>query len=191
MEIAFDPKECKSAIVTCGGLCPGLNSVIREVVMCLRRQYGVTKTLGIPSGYRGFLNPDTWISLDEEYVKNFHNMGGSILGSSRGGHDTNAIVDNLVDQGINLLFIVGGDGTVRGAEKIAQVSERIKDISLYIMLVQLTLIFFRSRAGSQEEEAANCSSSNTKNNRQRCASTGQNFWLRDSSSRSKIGYQCC
>ena len=138
LEIAFDPKECKSAIVTCGGLCPGLNSVIREVVMCLRRQYGVTKTLGIPSGYRGFLNPDTWINLDEENVKHLHNMGGSILGSSRGGHDTNAIVDSLVDQGINLLFVVGGDGTVRGAEKIAQVSERIKDISLHMILVHQT-----------------------------------------------------
>jgi len=177
LEIAFDPKECKSAIVTCGGLCPGLNSVIREVVMCLRRQYGVTKTLGIPSGYRGFLNPDTWINLDEENVKHLHNMGGSILGSSRGGHDTNAIVDSLVDQGINLLFVVGGDGTVRGAEKIAQVSERIKDISLHIMLVQLTPTFFRSRTGSQEEKAFNISCSNTKNNRQRCASPRQNFWL--------------
>ena len=150
LEIAFDPKECKSAIVTCGGLCPGLNSVIREVVMCLRRQYGVTQTLGIPSGYRGFLNPDTWMSLDEENVKNLHHMGGSILGSSRGGHDTNAIVDSLVDQGINLLFVVGGDGTVRGAEKIAQVSERIKDISLHMILIHdpLPITYRKSRRGS-------------------------------------------
>ena len=118
-EIAFDPKMCKAAIVTCGGLCPGLNSVIREVVMCLRRQYGVPETYGIPAGYRGFLDPTTWRDLDEEAVKNLHNQGGSILGSSRGGHDTAAIVDSLVDQGINLLFVVGGDGTVRGAAKIA------------------------------------------------------------------------
>lgn len=118
-EIAFDPKGCKAAIVTCGGLCPGLNSVVREVVMCLRRQYGVTETYGIPAGYRGFLDPDTWRSLDEEAVKNLHNQGGSILGSSRGGHDTSKIVDSLVEQGVNLLFVVGGDGTVRGAAKIA------------------------------------------------------------------------
>jgi 6-phosphofructokinase 1 len=118
-EIAFDPKECKAAIVTCGGLCPGLNSVIREVVMCLRRQYGVTETYGVPAGYRGFLEPETWRSLDEEAVKDLHNQGGSILGSSRGGHDTNAIVDSLVDQGVTHLFVVGGDGTVRGAAKIA------------------------------------------------------------------------
>ncbi|KAL7527385.1 hypothetical protein ACHAXR_001930, partial [Thalassiosira sp. AJA248-18] len=118
-EIAFDPKECKAAIVTCGGLCPGLNSVIREVVMCLRRQYGVTETYGIPAGYRGFTKPETWKDLDSEAVKNLHNLGGSILGSSRGGHDTKAIVDSLVEEGVNLLFVVGGDGTVRGAAKIA------------------------------------------------------------------------
>mmetsp|Transcript_28357 Transcript_28357/g.43294 ORF Transcript_28357/g.43294 Transcript_28357/m.43294 type:complete len:536 (+) Transcript_28357:159-1766(+) len=125
-ELAFDPKECKSAIVTCGGLCPGLNSVIREVVMCLRRQYGVTQTYGIPTGYRGFLHPETWRLLDEENVKNLHTKGGSVLGSSRGGHDTTAIVDSLVEQGVNLLFVVGGDGTVRGAEKIAQEVKRRK-----------------------------------------------------------------
>lgn len=118
-EIAFDPTKCKAAIVTCGGLCPGLNTVIREVVMCLRRQYGVLETLGVPSGYRGFLDANSWISLDEDSVKNLHNLGGSVLGSSRGGHDTMAIVDSLVDQGVNLLFVVGGDGTVRGAAKIA------------------------------------------------------------------------
>jgi 6-phosphofructokinase 1 len=128
-EIAFDPKECKAAIVTCGGLCPGLNTVIREVVMCLRRQYGVNVTYGVPSGYRGFLNANSWVDLDESSVKNLHNQGGSILGSSRGGHDTVAIVDSLVEQGVNLLFVVGGDGTVRGAAKI---SEEVKSRGLPI-----------------------------------------------------------
>jgi len=79
----------------------------------------VTETYGVPAGYRGFLEPETWRSLDEEAVKDLHNQGGSILGSSRGGHDTNAIVDSLVDQGVTHLFVVGGDGTVRGAAKIA------------------------------------------------------------------------
>lgn len=109
-EIAFNPKDCKAAIVTCGGLCPGLNSVIQQVVMCLRRQYGVTQTYGVKAGYRGFSHPETWIQLDEDNVKNLHHKGGSILGSSRGGHDTEAIVDSLVEQGVNLLFVVGGDG---------------------------------------------------------------------------------
>merc|ERR1719401_2974883 len=118
-EIAFDPAACKAAIVTCGGLCPGLNTVVREVIMCLRRQYGVTETYGVPAGYRGFTEPDTWRPLDEEVVKCLHMQGGSVLGSSRGGHDTGRIVDSLVDRGVNLLFVVGGDGTVRGAAKIA------------------------------------------------------------------------
>ncbi|KAL9185374.1 hypothetical protein ACHAXT_003151 [Thalassiosira profunda] len=135
-EIAFDPRSggCKAAIVTCGGLCPGLNSVIREVVMCLQRQYGVTETYGIPAGYRGFKDPTTWRPLDEEAVKNLHNQGGSILGSSRGGHDTAAIVDSLVAEGVNLLFVTGGDGTVRGAAKIAdEVKKRGLRISVAVV----------------------------------------------------------
>ena len=96
---------------------PGLNTVVREIVMCLRRQYGVNTTYGIPSGYRGFRDPTSWIDLDEKVVRNFHKMGGSFLGSSRGGHDTKAIVDSLEKEGINLLFVTGGDGTVRGAGK--------------------------------------------------------------------------
>ncbi|KAL3940440.1 MAG: hypothetical protein SGBAC_005024 [Bacillariaceae sp.] len=120
LDIIFDPKQCKAAVVTCGGLCPGLNTVVREIVMCLRRQYGVRTTYGIRSGYRGFKDPSSWIELDEKKVRNFHTMGGSFLGSSRGGHDTKAIVDALVDADINLLFVTGGDGTVRGAAKIAE-----------------------------------------------------------------------
>ena len=118
-EIAFDPKVSKAAIVTCGGLCPGLNTVVKEVVMCLRRQYGIKDTFGVPKGYRGFLAPETWRELDENAVKDLHKEGGTVLGTSRGGHDTKGIVDSLVEQGINLLFIIGGDGTVRGAAKIA------------------------------------------------------------------------
>lgn len=118
-EIAFDPKNCKAAIVTCGGLCPGLNTVIREVIMCLRRQYGVEETYGIPEGYRGFLYPETWKALDIPSVKHMHEEGGSFLGTSRGTPTTEAIVDSLVEQGINLLFVSGGDGTLRGAAKIA------------------------------------------------------------------------
>jgi len=123
-EISFDPSTSKAAIVTCGGLCPGLNSVVRELAMCLSRQYGVQQIVGIPQGYRGFLYPEEWKSLDETVVQNLHNQGGSMLGSSRGGHDTDAIVDSLVNEGINLLFVVGGDGTVRGAAKIAEEVKR-------------------------------------------------------------------
>ena len=137
-EIAFDPKECKAAIVTCGGLCPGLNTVIREVVMCLRRQYGVTETLGIPAGYRGFKDPSTWRELDEKAVANLHNIGGTTLGTSRGGHDTEAIVDSLVEQGVNLLFVVGGDGTVRGAAKIADEVKK-RGLAIAVAVVPKTI----------------------------------------------------
>jgi len=123
-EISFDPSISKAAVVTCGGLCPGLNTVVRELAMCLSRQYGVQQIVGIPQGYRGFLYPEEWKSLDETVVQNLHNQGGSMLGSSRGGHDTDAIVDSLVKFGINLLFVVGGDGTVRGAAKIAEEVKR-------------------------------------------------------------------
>ena len=137
-EIAFDPKQCKAAIVTCGGLCPGLNTVIREVVMCLRRQYGVEEVYGVQAGYRGFLDSSSWVALDENIVKNLHNQGGSMLGSSRGGHDTEAIVDSLVDQGVNLLFVVGGDGTVRGAAKISEEVKK-RGLSIAVAVVPKTI----------------------------------------------------
>jgi 6-phosphofructokinase 1 len=132
--IHFDPKCCKAAIVTCGGLCPGLNTVIRELVMCLSRQYGVQECYGISSGYRGFKDPSKWQKLDEKSVSNLHNIGGTILGSSRGGHDTESIVDSLQEQGVNLLFVIGGDGTVRGAAKIAEaVKERGLEIAVSVV----------------------------------------------------------
>lgn len=133
-DLAFDPARCKAAIVTCGGLCPGLNTVVREVVMCLRRQYGVTATFGVPGGYRGFGNPQNWRSLDEAAVEQLQHMGGSVLGSSRGGHDTGVIVDSLESEGVNLLFVVGGDGTVRGAAKItAEVKARGLPIAVAVV----------------------------------------------------------
>ena len=70
-EIAFDPEKCRAAIVTHGGLCPGLNTVVREVVMCLRKQYGVNETYGVTAGYRGLLAPETWVELDEYVMKNW------------------------------------------------------------------------------------------------------------------------
>ena len=138
IEIAFDPKKCKAAIVTCGGLCPGLNTVIREVVMCLRRQYGVKETYGVPSGYRGFQEPSKWKKLDKQTVWNLHMIGGSMLGSSRGGHDTNDIVDSLLKQGINMLFVVGGDGTVRGASKIAKEAQR-RGLEIAVAVIPKTI----------------------------------------------------
>ena len=137
-EIALDPDTSRAAIVTCGGLCPGLNTVVREVVMCLRRQYGVQDVYGIPEGYRGFKDPSTWRELDETEVENFHNLGGSVLGSSRGGHDTSAIVDSLASQNINQLYVIGGDGTLRGAAKIAEEVKR-RGLQISVAVIPKTI----------------------------------------------------
>ena len=103
-KIVFYPEECRSAIITCGGLCLGLNTVVREVVMCLQRQYGVVETYGVRAGYRGFLMPKDWMRLAEDAVRNLHVHGRSVLGSSR------AILDVLAERGVNLLFLVGATG---------------------------------------------------------------------------------
>jgi 6-phosphofructokinase 1 len=52
-DIFFEPSQTKAAIVTCGGLCPGLNNVIRSLVISLHQQYGVKNILGIRYGYAG------------------------------------------------------------------------------------------------------------------------------------------
>lgn len=112
--IVFDPEHTKAAIVTCGGLCPGLNTVIREFVLCLTCNYGVQEIYGIQYGYRGFYAYD-YLPLSPNSVSGIHNKGGTILGSSRGGFDTKMIVDSLEKKGINQLYVIGGDGTHRGA----------------------------------------------------------------------------
>ena len=119
-ELAFHPQnQVRACIVTCGGLCPGLNSVIRELVITLRCIYRVKHVHGIPYGYRGFYSTDMAVSeLSEHTVAGIHHEGGSILGCSRGGHDTKRICDAIVTMGYNQIYIIGGDGTLRGAVKI-------------------------------------------------------------------------
>ncbi|MGL4393814.1 MAG: ATP-dependent 6-phosphofructokinase [Brevinema sp.] len=130
----FDPKKTKAAIVTCGGLCPGLNDVIRAIVRELYHGYGVHSILGIPYGYQGLINLKKYkpIPLDPEFVDRIHTLGGTILGSSRGGGDKiNEIVDNLEFLDVNVLFTIGGDGTLKGAHKIAkEAQKRGLDISV-------------------------------------------------------------
>ncbi|KAI3700241.1 hypothetical protein L2E82_44862 [Cichorium intybus] len=117
--VYFTPDEVHAAIVTCGGLCPGLNTVIREIVCALYHMYGVTKVLGIDGGYRGFYSKNT-ISLTPKVVNDIHKRGGTIIGTSRGGHDKPKIVDSIQDRGINQVYIIGGDGTQKGAAVIYQ-----------------------------------------------------------------------
>ncbi|KAK4770382.1 hypothetical protein SAY87_030914 [Trapa incisa] len=118
-KVYFEPEDVHACIVTCGGLCPGLNTVIREIVCGLNYMYGVTRILGIDGGYRGFYSKNT-IPLTTKVVNDIHKRGGTILGTSRGGHDTLKIVDSIQDRGINQVYIIGGDGTQKGASVIYQ-----------------------------------------------------------------------
>jgi len=125
--IFFDPDKVHAAIVTCGGLCPGLNDVTRAIVMALWYQYGVRKISGVPFGYRGFLPESArpFITLKPDTVVDIHRRGGTILGSSRGkGERTPEIVDRMEKEGINMLFTIGGDGTQKGTLRIAEEIDR-------------------------------------------------------------------
>ncbi|KAH7682004.1 Pyrophosphate-dependent phosphofructokinase TP0108-type protein [Dioscorea alata] len=122
-KVYFESDEVHACIVTCGGLCPGLNTVIREIVCGLAHMYGVTKILGIEGGYRGFYARNT-ISLTPKSVNDIHKRGGTILSTSRGGHDTSKIVDSIQDRGINQVYIIGGDGTQKGASVIFEEIQR-------------------------------------------------------------------
>lgn len=126
--IFFQPDNVRAAIVTCGGLCPGLNNVIRSVFFELYHHYGVKRVVGVRNGYRG-LNPDyeyPLLELSTEVVEHIHKLGGTLLGSSRGPQDPKVMVDFLEKEGINVLFCVGGDGTLRGAHAICEESSRRK-----------------------------------------------------------------
>ncbi|KAL8144521.1 hypothetical protein V2J09_017553 [Rumex salicifolius] len=117
-QIYFDPKEVKAAIVTCGGLCPGLNDVIRQIYFTLER-YGVQKIFGIQYGLRGFFDPDLPMTkLSRDQVRDINLEGGSLLGVSRGGANIDEVVDNIEAKGINMLFVLGGNGTHAGANAI-------------------------------------------------------------------------
>ncbi|AED97493.1 phosphofructokinase 4 [Arabidopsis thaliana] len=121
--VYFRSDEVKACIVTCGGLCPGINTVIREIVCGLNNMYGVNNILGIQGGYRGFYSKNT-MNLTPKVVNDIHKRGGTFLQTSRGGHDTAKIVDNIQDRGINQVYIIGGGGTQKGAEKIYEEVER-------------------------------------------------------------------
>lgn len=125
-KIYFDPKKLKCAIVTCGGLCPGLNDVIRGVVMALYHMYGVRNILGIRYGYEGFIPRcgHDMIELSPDNVDGIHDTGGTILGSSRGHQEIGEIVDAIERLNLGILFTIGGDGTLRAAELIDQEMRR-------------------------------------------------------------------
>ncbi len=124
--IYFDPRQVKAGIVTCGGLCPGLNDVIRALVLSLYHHYGVRDILGFQYGYEGLVGR-YWhepIALGPDKVEGIRGRGGSILKSSRGPQDVKEIVETLMRLKINVLFTVGGDGTLKGARAIAEEANR-------------------------------------------------------------------
>jgi 6-phosphofructokinase 1 len=118
----FSPEGLACGIVTCGGICPGLNDVIRSVVLSLYHHYGVRKVYGFRFGYEGLVPRygHTPFELTPEVVARIHEIGGSILGSSRGPQDTAEMVSYLQELKVGILFAIGGDGTLRGAQKIAE-----------------------------------------------------------------------
>ncbi len=119
-KLFFDPTKTKAAIVTCGGLCPGLNNVIRAIFLELYYSYGVHDVLGIRYGYAGLVDPKfVPVRLTVETVEDIHMNSGTILGSSRGVHEVKNMVHFLEKNKINILFCIGGDGTLRGARDIA------------------------------------------------------------------------
>ncbi len=122
----FEPRKTSAAIVTCGGLSPGLNNVIRSLYLELTFRYGMARVLGIRNGYLG-LNPESGlepVELTAALVRQIHQHGGTMLGTSRGPQDPRVTVDFLEHQRIDILFCVGGDGTQRGAHAIFQEVER-------------------------------------------------------------------
>ncbi|CAH2065441.1 unnamed protein product, partial [Thlaspi arvense] len=116
-KVYFKPADVRACIVTCGGLCPGLNTVIREIVCGLHFMYGVTEVIGVDCGFRGFYFKNSVI-LTPKVVSDIYRRGGTILGTSRGGHDTSKIVDNIHDREINQVYIIGGDGIQKRASAI-------------------------------------------------------------------------
>lgn len=125
-ELYFQPAQTKAAIVTCGGLCPGLNNVIRSAFLELYHNYGVQQIWGIRYGYAG-LDPRNGfppVRLIEELVDAIHNDGGTLLGSSRGRVDPAIMVDFLAQEKFDIVLTVGGDGTTRGALALAEEIQR-------------------------------------------------------------------
>ncbi|MEJ2657912.1 MAG: ATP-dependent 6-phosphofructokinase [Desulfobacterales bacterium] len=132
-KLYFDPSKLRCGLVTCGGLCPGLNDIIRAIVLELFYGYGVKNIFGFKYGLQGFIPKymHDIIDLKPETIANIHEMGGSILGSSRGPQSIDEIVDSLERLNIGILFMIGGDGTLMAAAKIAEVvTERDLKISI-------------------------------------------------------------
>jgi len=121
-KIFFDPSKTKCGVVTCGGLCPGVNDVIRNIVLELHFMYGVENIYGIPYGLQGFVPyyKHSFLELTPAFVEHIHEFGGTVLGSSRGAQNISEIVDAIERVNMNVVFFIGGDGTLKAASAVAR-----------------------------------------------------------------------
>lgn len=148
--IYFDPPKTKCAVVTCGGLCPGINDVIRSIVMEAHHGYKVSSILGVRYGLAGFIpknNPDV-MELTTDAVSDIHEFGGTILGSSRGPQDPEDVVDALERLNVGVLFMLGGVGTMRAAQAVHEVTAR-RNLRTAVVCIPKTIdnnIHFVSRS---------------------------------------------
>jgi len=136
----FKPEETVCAVVTCGGLCPGFNDVIRAIVLQAHHRYGVARILGIPFGFEGLI-PEYGhhvFNMTPGFVSSIHRFGGTMLGSSRGPQNPVRMVDRLQELGVNILFVIGGDGTQRGGQAIEQ-EARARGYALAVVGVPKTI----------------------------------------------------
>jgi 6-phosphofructokinase 1 len=139
-KLFFDPSQLACGIVSCGGLCPGLNDVIRSIVLSLYHHYGVHTVYGFRFGYEGLAprNGHKPLKLTPDAVNRIHEMGGTILGSSRGPQDPAEMAKTLGDLNIGILFAIGGDGTLRGAQKISEEATQ-RGIALSVIGIPKTI----------------------------------------------------
>jgi 6-phosphofructokinase 1 len=139
-KIYFDPSTLRCGIVTCGGLCPGLNDVVRSIVFCLHEKYGIARVYGFRFGYAGLVDQSalTPIELTTRRVSQIHEVGGTVLGASRGPQPVEDMVDTLERLGIQLLFTIGGDGTLRGAHSIVEEIGR-RELNIAVVGVPKTI----------------------------------------------------
>jgi 6-phosphofructokinase 1 len=138
LNIFFEPARTRAGIVTCGGLCPGLNNVIRGLALELSENYGVTDIFGFRDGFRGLVGGAEPVRLSRDMVADIHNKGGTILGTSRGNQDADEMVTTLARLGACVLFVIGGDGSLRGAQQIADAAQA-RGITLSVIGIPKTI----------------------------------------------------
>lgn len=139
-KLYFDPSKTKCAVVTCGGLCPGINDVIRAIVMTAHHSYGVASVVGIRYGLQGFI-PEYGHGLMElkpDKVASIHEFGGTVLSSSRGPQKPEEIVDALERMNVSILFLIGGDGTMQASLKIQEEVAR-RNLKLAVIGIPKTI----------------------------------------------------